>query len=179
MRDINRVGVGYRVANLYDIDLKTYLFKLQKKDCPKLTLLMESGVRFHTTKYVREKSPSPSPFSMKLRKYIRTRILYSCRQLGNDRVVDFAFGKDEACYHLILEIYDKGNLILTDHKYKILALLRSHRYDEETKVAVGGTYPIDNSKVVYDGSQDLTASRAAQQVVSDSLVKDYKDGCYP
>ena len=38
---------------------------------------------------------------------------------------------------LILEIYDKGNLILTDHKYKILALLRSHRYDEETKVAVG------------------------------------------
>ena len=24
-----------------------------------------------------------------------------------------------------------------------------------------GTYPIDNSKVVYDGSQDLTASRAA------------------
>ena len=31
VRDINRVGVGYRVANLYDIDLKTYLFKLQKK----------------------------------------------------------------------------------------------------------------------------------------------------
>ena len=90
VRDINQLGVGYRVANLYDIDLKTYLFKLQKKDCPKLTLIMESGVRFHTTKYVREKSPAPSPFSMKLRKYIRTRILYSCQQLGSDRVVDFS-----------------------------------------------------------------------------------------
>ncbi len=31
VRDINQLGVGYRVANLYDIDLKTYLFKLQKK----------------------------------------------------------------------------------------------------------------------------------------------------
>ena len=26
------------------------------------------------------------------------------------------FGSDEAAYHLILEMYDRGNLVLTDHE---------------------------------------------------------------
>ena len=35
VRDINRVGVGYRVANLYDIDLKTATYlNFRKKDVP-------------------------------------------------------------------------------------------------------------------------------------------------
>ena len=102
VRDVSRSCVGYRVANVYDIDMKTYLFKLQKKDMPKLTLLMESGVRFHLTNFVRDKADSPSHFSQKLRKHIRTRVLTSVKQLGNDRVVDFTFGYDEASSHLYL-----------------------------------------------------------------------------
>ena len=148
VRDVSRSCVGYRVANVYDIDMKTYLFKLQKKDMPKLTLLMESGVRFHLTNFVRDKADSPSHFSQKLRKHIRTRVLTSVKQLGNDRVVDFTFGYDEASSHLILEMYAKGNLILTDDKYTILALLRSHTYDEDTKVAIGQEYPVSNVNVV-------------------------------
>ena len=70
VRDVKRSCIGYRVANVYDIDLKTYLFKLQKKDQPKQILLMESGVRFHVTDFVRDKSDSPSHFSMKLRKLL-------------------------------------------------------------------------------------------------------------
>ena len=129
VRDVQRSCVGYRAANVYDIDLKTYLFKLQKKDKPKQGLLMESGVRFHVTDFVRDKSDSPSHFSMKLRKHIRTRVLSSVTQLGNDRVVDFGFGQGEACYHIILEMYAKGNMVLTDYQYNILGLLRSHTYD--------------------------------------------------
>lgn len=29
------------------------------------------------------------------------------QQLGNDRIVDFQFGSDEAAYHLIIELYDR------------------------------------------------------------------------
>ena len=35
--------------------------------------------------------------------------------------------RDEACYHLIFEFYAKGNIILTDHEYSIVALLRTHK----------------------------------------------------
>jgi predicted ribosome quality control (RQC) complex YloA/Tae2 family protein len=49
------------------------------------------------------------------------------RQLGVDRVVDFTFGAGETASHLILEMYAQGNVILTNHKYEVLTLLRSHR----------------------------------------------------
>ena len=87
----------------------------------KAFLLIESGVRLHLTDYAREKTNSPNAFTMKLRKHLRSRKLMKISQLGTDRVVDLQFGES---YHLILEFYAAGNVILTDAKYSILALLR-------------------------------------------------------
>ena len=53
-------------------------------------------------------------------------------QVGVDRVVDFTFGSGEAANHLIVELYDRGNIVLTDHEYVILNILRP-RTDEEAK----------------------------------------------
>eukprot|EP00401_Gymnodinium_catenatum_P082991 CAMPEP_0117617342 /NCGR_PEP_ID=MMETSP0784-20121206/85544_1 /TAXON_ID=39447 /ORGANISM="" /LENGTH=229 /DNA_ID=CAMNT_0005421183 /DNA_START=185 /DNA_END=870 /DNA_ORIENTATION=+ len=83
---------------------------------------------------------------MKLRKHIRTRRLTAINQLGCDRAVDFTFGRGENAFHLILELYVSGNLILTDHEYTIQALLRTHSDSEmQTKVAVKHVYPIANA----------------------------------
>ena len=103
---------------------------------------MESGVRFHSTKFARDKSDMPSPFAMKLRKFIRTKRLEDVRQLGTDRVVDFKFGSGEAVYHIIMELYASGNIILTDGNYEVLALLRSHQFEEDVIVQVNHIYPI-------------------------------------
>ena len=65
----------------------------------------EDASAFHDTQYAKEKNDTPSNFTLKLRKHLRTRRLDGLRQLGVDRVVDFSFGQDEACYHLILELY--------------------------------------------------------------------------
>ena len=54
---------------------------------------------------MKEKADTPSNFTLKLRKHLRTRRLDEAKQLGVDRVVDFSFGTGEACYHLILELY--------------------------------------------------------------------------
>ena len=62
-----REYIGFRVANVYDLDGKTYMFKLSKPDKPKIWLLVESGQRFHVTKYSREKNSTPSGFTMKVR----------------------------------------------------------------------------------------------------------------
>ena len=50
---------------------------------------------------------------MKLRKHLRNRRLESIRMLGMDRIVDLCFGSGEAAYHVIAEIYDRGNIVLT------------------------------------------------------------------
>ncbi|CAM9319563.1 unnamed protein product [Chrysoparadoxa australica] len=136
VRDLRSSVLGLRVVNVYDVDQKTYLLKLANPGEEKVMLLLESGVRFHTTRYSRDKPDMPSAFSMKLRKHIRSKRLESVRQLGTDRVVDFRFGSGESTCHILLELYASGNIILTDGKYEVLQLLRVHSYDDKTLVAV-------------------------------------------
>ncbi len=61
---------------------------------------------------------------MKLRKHIRQRRLDAIRQLGVDRIVDMQFGGDDRACHVIVELYDRGNILLTDADYVILNVLR-------------------------------------------------------
>ncbi|NXT18729.1 NEMF factor, partial [Syrrhaptes paradoxus] len=119
---------------------------VNRPDC-KATLLLESGIRIHTTEFEWPKNMMPSGFAMKCRKHLKTRRLVSVNQLGIDRIVDFQFGSDEAAYHLIIELYDRGNIVLTDHEYIILNILR-FRTDEadDVRFAVRERYPVDSAK---------------------------------
>uniref|UniRef100_A0A8C0B8G3 Ribosome quality control complex subunit NEMF n=1 Tax=Buteo japonicus TaxID=224669 RepID=A0A8C0B8G3_9AVES len=138
--------LGMRVNNVYDVDNKTYLIRLQKPDC-KATLLLESGIRIHTTEFEWPKNMMPSGFAMKCRKHLKTRRLVSVKQLGIDRIVDFQFGSDEAAYHLIIELYDRGNIVLTDHEYIILNILRFRTNEaDDVRFAVRERYPVDSAK---------------------------------
>ncbi|XP_044729059.1 nuclear export mediator factor NEMF homolog [Chrysoperla carnea] len=137
--------VGMRVNNIYDIDNKTYLIKLQRTE-EKSILLLESGNRIHTTGFEWPKNVAPSGFSMKMRKHLRNKRLESLRQLGIDRVIDLQFGSGEAAYHVILELYDKGNLILTDYQMTILNILRPHTEGEAIRLAVKEKYPLDRAR---------------------------------
>jgi predicted ribosome quality control (RQC) complex YloA/Tae2 family protein len=47
-----------------------------------VVLLLESGIRFHTTRFERDKADMPSGFSMKLRKHVRAKRLEDISQVG-------------------------------------------------------------------------------------------------
>ena len=79
--------VGLRVANVYDVSGRLYLLKMSKAS-RKEHLLIESGIRIHTTEFIKNEKNVPSGFSMKLRKHLRTRKLTSIKQLGMDRVIE-------------------------------------------------------------------------------------------
>ncbi|XP_062351844.1 ribosome quality control complex subunit NEMF isoform X2 [Cinclus cinclus] len=129
------------------VDIRAVLAELrQRPDC-KATLLLESGIRIHLTEFEWPKNMMPSSFAMKCRKHLKTRRLVSVSQLGIDRIVDLQFGSDQAAYHLIVELYDRGNIVLTDHEYLILNILR-FRTDEadDVRFAVRERYPVDSAK---------------------------------
>lgn len=131
-----------RVNNIYDIDNKTYLIKLEQPD-QKSVILFESGNRIHSTSFEWPKNVAPSGFSMKMRKHLRNKRLESLEQLGRDRIVDMKFGSGEAAYHVILELFDRGNVVLTDHELTILYVLRPHTEGDRFKFAVREKYPLD------------------------------------
>ncbi|PWA68069.1 zinc knuckle CCHC-type [Artemisia annua] len=147
--------IGMRCSNVYDLSPKTYVFKLMNSsgvtesgESEKVLLLMESGVRLHTTDYIRDKSNTPSGFTLKLRKHIRTRRLEDVRQLGYDRIILFQFGVGANAYYIILELYAQGNIILTDPDFMVLTLLRSHRDDDKgLAIMARHHYPVEMCRV--------------------------------
>uniref|UniRef100_A0A915DXK9 Uncharacterized protein n=1 Tax=Ditylenchus dipsaci TaxID=166011 RepID=A0A915DXK9_9BILA len=75
----------------------------------------------------------PSGFSMKFRKHINQKRLTGVSQVGMDRIIDLEFGEEDRCCHVIVELYDRGNVVLTDNNYIILNILRP-RTDADTDV---------------------------------------------
>ncbi|XP_025157417.1 nuclear export mediator factor NEMF homolog isoform X2 [Harpegnathos saltator] len=136
--------IGMRVNQIYDIDHRTYLIRFQRSE-EKCVLLLESGNRIHTTGFEWPKNIAPSGFSMKMRKHLKNKRLESLMQVGIDRIIDLQFGSGEAAYHIILELYDRGNIILTDHEMVILYILRPHTEGDKIRFAVREKYPLDRA----------------------------------
>ena len=144
--ELRTCAVGMRLQNIYDITPKVFLLKFAAGE-RKVLLLVEVGIRLHLTTYARDKPKIPSQFTLKLRKHVRSWRLDAVDQIGVDRVVDMKFGSGETSYHFIIEMYGKGNFILTDQHYIIMMLLRTHK-DEDVKVAVKETYLMQPSVMV-------------------------------
>jgi len=162
--------VGWRVNQIYDVDNKTYLFRMQGTGAvEKVTLLLESGTRFHTTRFEWPKNMAPSGFSMKLRKHLKNKRLEKIQQLGGDRIVDFQFGTGDAAYHVILELYDRGNVILTDYELTTLYILRPHTEGENLRFAMREKYPVERAK---------QATEELQPEALEKLLENAKNGDY-
>lgn len=138
--------IGFRVNQIYDLDNKTYLIRLRGAHDERSTLLFESGVRVHITNFDWPKSISPSSFTMKLRKHLKNKRLEAITQLGIDRIIQMQFGTGDAKYFIILELFDRGNIILCDHSLTILNLLRPHAEGEELRFAVKEIYPASRAR---------------------------------
>jgi predicted ribosome quality control (RQC) complex YloA/Tae2 family protein len=183
--------LGQKVINIYDISNKVYLLKFTNRDNAgsntmynededvdgaegsdtlnmvenKIILLLESGIRFHRTRFIRDKSDMPSNFNMKLRKLLKNKRIEGIEQVGQDRVVDFRFGTGTNASHLILELHSNGNIVLTDHLYTVKAALRSHQFNEEVSLKVNEPYPLKFTTNAFEGDG---VADAEEGVLSDS-----------
>ncbi|KAL4896872.1 telomere recombination-domain-containing protein [Aspergillus ambiguus] len=147
--------VNLRVSNIYDLSSRIFLFKLAKPDHRK-QLIVDSGFRCHVTEYSRVTATSPSPFVTRLRKFLKSRRITSIAQIGTDRVIDFSFSDGQ--YHLFLEFFAGGNIIVTDAELTILAVFRQVSAGEGEEARVGIKYTTTN-KQNYHGVPPITPER--------------------
>lgn len=90
------------------------------------------------------------------------------RQLGTDRVIDIVFS--DGLFHIYLEFFAGGNIILTDAENKILALFRTvTAAGEQDEVKIGLTYAVEKAQY-YHGIPPLSEERlrATIQKVADA-----------
>ena len=104
---------------------------------------MESSFRIHSIPDFNSTRIIPTTFCSKFRKHIKNKRLEKISQIGNDRIIDMQFGTGDYCYHIILELFSSGNIILTDKDFKILNTLRRYIYDDNNKILVSQKYPFE------------------------------------
>jgi len=117
-----------RISNVYQID-SIFIIKFRTQE-GNIELLIEASKRIHLTRFDRPKPKLPSKFCMTLRKYLRNQRILNISQHQFDRVVVIEIGRlgfdqePTICQNkLVIEFFERGNLILLDSDGKVLVAL--------------------------------------------------------
>jgi len=160
------------VDKVYQFDSRTMAIRLNGENKAKYLVLIEAGRRIHVVRSIPEPPKNPPHFAMFLRKYLSGGKVLSIRQQGLNRVIIFEIGKGTTTYNLIIELFDEGNVILTDPSFTILKPLRHHRF-KDREVIPGVPY------VTEAADPTVSAEAVATFLKSDDreLVKALAIGC--
>lgn len=116
--DLKALLTGRRVDNVYQLETNLFLFKLTPDN---ISLIIEPQRRIHTTRYELRTPQKPTQLAMEFRKHLSGKKIHDIRQVEFERTVELALGDDTDGRRLIIEIFPRGALILTDTAGKILA----------------------------------------------------------
>ena len=84
-------------------------------------------------------------------------------------MIDLQFGTGDVACHLVLELYDRGNMVLTDRKYLILNILRP-RVAQETKFLARETYPVDQCRSTSADNKVITPESVKADIINQSAL---------
>ena len=124
--ELNNLLSGARVDKSFQPTKDIVVMRLHVPGTGRIDLVMQCGSRIHTSQYPLENPTTPPTFPMLLRKRIKGGHVESIKQHNFDRVVEIKIKKDKY-YTIIVELFDKGNIILLDDENNIiLPLKRKH-----------------------------------------------------
>ncbi|MDO9522610.1 MAG: ribosome rescue protein RqcH [Methanocorpusculum sp.] len=130
------------IGKIYQYDNTSFGFRLNGEEKARHLLYVVRGVRAHLVSELPPAPKNPSGFSMYLRKYIEGGKVLAIEQKAIERVLIITIGKGPSEYKLIIELFDEGNLILTDEKYTIINALAQRRF-RDREIVGGAEYSMD------------------------------------
>jgi len=122
------------IDKIYQFDTRTLGIRLNGEEKAKYQLIIEAGRRAHLVTEMPDPPKNPPQYAMLLRKYISGGKVLAIHQHGLERILIFDIGKSNRIYRLIIELFDEGNVILTDEKYTIIKPLWHHRFKDREVV---------------------------------------------
>ncbi|MGA2121922.1 MAG: ribosome rescue protein RqcH [Methanoregula sp.] len=160
------------IDKVYQFDTRTLAIRLNGENKAKYTLIIEAGRRAHLVRDLPEPPKNPPQFAMLLRKYISGGKVLAIRQHGLERVLIFDVGKGNLIYRLIIELFDEGNVILSDENYTIIKPLWHHRF-RDREVIPGVIYVLGSSDPTVSAESLATFLRNDDR----DLVRSLAIGC--
>ena len=112
-QELNQFAGAY-VKKAYMPHYEQIVLRINPKEMDQFDLVLVRGARIYTSQRDRPMPMTPPPFAMVLRKHLKNARMTGVRQLGFDRVLAFDFDTKHGSYHLYVEVFRDGNIILTD-----------------------------------------------------------------
>lgn len=127
---------------------ETFFMKIYVKNIGNRYLICKPGKYLYLGDE-KDESNFPSSFVQHLRKYLKNGFVVQIKQTEGERVIDIEIDKKEedkiAKYHILLEIFANGNVILTDENYKIMNSLQKKKF-KDRKIMVKEIYELPPQK---------------------------------
>ena len=147
VRELEETLIGGKIEKIYHYPPNEIRFKIYAKG--RKDLVIEAGRRIHLTKFPKESPKFPSSFAMLLRKHLEGGRIEDVYQHDFDRIVVLKVERRDGVRHVIAELFSKGNVILTDEKFKVIMPLISDR------IKPGETYSFPENRLTpFDLSED-------------------------
>ncbi|MFA6226306.1 MAG: ribosome rescue protein RqcH [Methanoregula sp.] len=160
------------IDKVYQFDSRTLGIRLNGENKARNLLLIESGRRTHLVKEFPAPPKNPPQYAMLLRKYLSGGKVLAIHQHGLERILIFDIGKGATVYRLIIELFDEGNVILTNEEYSIVKPLRHHRF-KEREIVPGAIYEL----TAVDPTASLENLTEALKGQNRDLVRGLAMGC--
>ena len=125
--ELNNLLSGARVDKSFQPTKDIVVMRFHVPGTGRIDLVMQCGSRIHTSQYPLENPTTPPTFPMLLRKRIKGAHVESIKQHNFDRVVEIRVKKDKY-YTIIVELFDKGNIILLDDENNIILPLKRKQW---------------------------------------------------
>lgn len=121
--ELNELLEGARVDKSFQPTKDTVVIRFHVAGTGRVDIVFQAGVRMHISQYPLENPTMPPSFPMLLRKRLKGANVISITQHYFDRVIELKVKKDKI-YTLMIELFDKGNIILLDDENNIIMPLK-------------------------------------------------------
>ncbi len=119
-----------KLSHIYHQEQKELLFQFHSSAHGKQHVKIVVGKYLCLTSKT-QTAVHPTSFCMQLRKHIDNATLIGLTQKDAERIIVFEFEKKEK-FFIIVELFSKGNVVLTDDKWQILGTLEQQLWKERT-----------------------------------------------
>ena len=160
------------INKVYQFDGKTLGVRLNGEEHKKYQLIIEPGKRLHLVNSFPDTPKIPPQFPMLLRKHLTGGKILDIRQQGLSRIIIFDIGKADTTYHILVELFDAGNVVFCEENFTIIKPLWHHRF-KDRDVVPGVPYLLPVDPTLADGPGFATFLREDER----DIVKALAVGC--
>ncbi|MFC1768483.1 NFACT family protein [Nanoarchaeota archaeon] len=123
--------VDGKVEKIYNPKKEEVIFTLHLPNIGKKILRIVAGKYMYISES-RESAVEPTGFCTYLRKQLSNARIREIIQLESERIVKIVFEKKEGKKNLIVELFGRGNILLTDSNDVILTAVDYHKFKDRT-----------------------------------------------